>query len=527
MATAERLIIENMFMIADKNGKDVPFHLNSAQAKLDAHLTGRDRIPKARQLGISSYVLGRFTAKCLHQRNTRAVVISHDKESTQRMLSKVHYMLDNIRGPSPQTKLANKNEISFPKTNSYFYIGTAGARKFGRGDTITNLHCSEIAFWPDPKSLVSGLYQAVPRGGEIFEESTGNGVGNYYHRQCMNSYEGKGRFRLHFFNWVDFPEYRVPLSSNDRKQLENDLQDDWEEPHLVHDLGIDLEQIAWRREKLEELDYDLRLFHQEYPITLDQCFQSTGYSLFPNVNYVPRTDWTRLDANLWACADELPVINHYHYAIGVDIGGGVYRDRSVCEVINIEKNCQVAELVTDNIPPDLYAYKVKALGEMFNNAFVTVESNNHGGMTLLKLKEIYPQNLLYANKEDTDNIMEYGYRTTSKSKPLLVNNFRREFTDGFTICSPALRDELATFVETEEGKLQAEEGCFDDRVMAMAVGLMGARKAHLLDIVTRSSPHIYDPSHDPFSLDGILQEFKHRRGGSGRYPIAPHVRNMR
>ena len=81
------------------------------------------------------------------------------------MLGKVHYMLDNIKGPAPTTKLANRNELSFPKTNSYFYIGTAGARKFGRGDTITHLHCSEIAFWQDPKSLVSGLYQAVPRTG--------------------------------------------------------------------------------------------------------------------------------------------------------------------------------------------------------------------------------------------------------------------------------------------------------------------------------------------------------------------------
>ena len=89
---------------------------------------------------------------------------------------------------------------------------------------------------------------------------------------------------------------------------------------------------------------------------------------------------------------------------------------------------------------------------------------------------------LYTQREDTDKILEFGYRTTSKTKPLLVNNFRREFTDGFVIVSPTLRDELSTFVETDKGTLEASTGCFDDRVMAMAVGLMGARKAHLLDM---------------------------------------------
>jgi hypothetical protein len=59
-------------------------------------------------------------------------------------------------------EFASKREFTFPKTNSMFYIGTAGARKFGRGDTITDLHCSEYAFWENPVDLFSGLTDAVP-----------------------------------------------------------------------------------------------------------------------------------------------------------------------------------------------------------------------------------------------------------------------------------------------------------------------------------------------------------------------------
>jgi hypothetical protein len=521
MATAERLIIESMFRIPDKDGNDVDFKLNREQAMLDSMLTARNRVPKARQLGISTYVLGNFTAKCLHKRNSRCVVISHDKESTQRMLSKVHYMLENIKGPKAQTKLANKNEITFPKTGSMFYIGTAGARKFGRGDTITDLHCSEIAYWPDPKSLTAGLYQAVPYNGLIIEESTGNGVGNYYHRGCMNAYEGKGRWRLHFFNWLKFPEYFRELSAEEANDLMMNLKEEWEEPRLIK-AGLTPGQIAWRRDKLEEMDYDLRQFHQEYPVTLDECFQSTGYSLFQNVNYEPTERWVRHDAHLWVLEDELRVAKDNVYAIGADVAGGVGRDRSVAQIINITKNEQVGEWVADNISPDMFAYKLAALGEMFGNAFITVETNNHGGMTLMQLKDIYPQWLLYSRREDTDKVLEYGYQTTAKTKPLLINNLRREFREKFTIHSPALRDELGTFVEKDTGKLEAEAGCHDDRVMSLAVGLMGAMKAHLQSNLETKGRMINSLAHDPFSLEGMLASIKklnHSRAmGDGPIP---------
>jgi len=523
MATPERAIIESMFMIPTKSGDDVPFVLNREQALLDSHLTGRDRVPKARQLGITSYVLARWTARCLYKRNTRAVVISHDTESTQRMLARVHYILENLRGPKAKTKLANKNEITFPKTDSMFYIGTAGAKKFGRGDMITNLHCSEIAYWPDPKALTTGLYQAVPIGtGEIIEESTGNGTGNYYHRRCMDSYAGTSQFRLHFFNWLNFPEYRISLTDEEKKDLKTNLNPAWEEIKLYEEGILNLEQIAWRRIKLEELDYDLKNFKQEYPITLDECFQSTGFGLFPVINYEPRESWKQIDSGLWVDTDELGRISQSKYALGVDVSAGVGRDRSVIHVLDIMRNRQVGEYVVDNVPPDLLAFKIKYIGEMFNDAFVTVESNNHGGMTLLELKKIYPMHLLYSSKEDTEVVLEFGYRTTSKTKPLLINNLRKEFTDGFKIVSPGLKDELSTFVETEEGKLQAQEGCFDDRVMAAAICQMGARKAFLKEILVSEQNRKVISTHNPFSLDSILHEFN--RKSTRNFPIPPQHR---
>lgn len=517
MATPERLIIESMFMVADKEGRDVEFKLNAAQAKLDAHLTGRDIIPKARQEGISTYYLGRNTVKCMGKRNTRAVVISHDKESTQRMLHKVHYFIENIRGPKPVIKNSSKNEITFPKTNSMFYIGTAGSRKFGRGDTITDLHCSEIAYWPDPKGLMTGLLQAVPYSGEVSIESTGNGVGNYYHKMVMNALASKGRYRLHFFNWIDFPEYKVYLTPEQEVELLNNLDTELEEDMLVEKYNLTAGQLQWRREKLEELDYDLHEFKQEYPITLDECFQSSGRSIFQIVKSFDHDGWKKEDAYMHKLADH-PKPGRA-YSIGVDVGAGIGKDNSVIQVLDLESMEQVAIWVSNWIAPDTLAVHIDEVARMFNEAFVTVESNNHGLTTLVELTKLYPSIKIY--RQDTvnrgDSVMTLGMRTSVRTKPMLLGKLRKLLTHDITIHDSGTTSELSTFVEKENGALEAEEGCKDDRVMALAMAAWAIEKAALIGL---PPPLPKVEVKDPFSLDSIIEELQSR---GTKFPISPQA----
>ena len=82
-----------------------------------------------------------------------------------------------------------------------------------------------------------------------------------------------------------------------------------------------------------------------------------------------------------------------------------------------------------------------------------------------------------------------------------------------------MKDELNTFVEDENGKLCATQGCFDDRVMALAVAKEGGK----------SAPYIYekqiqeakvDGKGGAFSVDSIIEELraKHDRR-EGSFPI--------
>ena len=534
MATKERAIIEGLLMIADKEGNDVPFILNSAQSALDDSFTGRDIIPKARQEGISSYYIARALAKCLSTRNVNAVIVAHEDKATKKMLKKAHYMVENMRGPKPVIKNKSANEITFSKMNSSLSIGTAGSANVGVGDTIHFLHCSEVALWDDPKSLLTGLFQAVPKNGEIGMESTGRGQGNYYHRAVMRAASGNSRYRLHFFNWHEFKEYTYHLSPEQEQKILDNLMPEWEEDKLIEQWGLTAGQLAWRRDKIEELDYDLTKFKQEYPMTLDECFQATGRSVFSTVNYKKVDSWEQVEPNLWILGGHPRP--DYTYAIGGDVGGGVGQDNSVAEIICLNTFEQVGEFIDNRIAPDNFGRKLKYLGHMFNTAFITPENNNHGILTIDVLRKkdseteepAYPRHMIYrkvkpgtGSREEVDVITDFGFRTSVKSKPFAVGKFRMIVRKELLIHSPFLKDEMGSFIENENGTMSADTGCMDDSVMAMSMCIVGVDKALMRMSRQQEQYESEKLYNDPFTLESIIHEL-HNRVGEG-FPIADQV----
>lgn len=526
--TPEAMIIESLFMVVDKDGNDVPFKLNSAQKAIDENLSRRNIIPKARQEGVSTYFLARFTAACLMYKNVKAVIISHDTESTQRLLQRCIYFCTNLRCKEKVKMGRNSlNTITFPKTNSMIYIGTAGSKKFGRGDTITHLHCSEYAYWPDPKGLLSGLMQAVPLSGEIHIESTGNGKGNDYHRRCMRAYNGESSWKCHFLNWIDFVEYAIPVDGIEADMIMNNLREEWEEPELVEKFNLTPGQIAWRRLKLEELDYDLHEFKQEYPIYINDCFRASGMSLFQKVNHKKSEDWVQ-ESTFLHVLDGHPKLS-YTYSLGADPSGGVGGDNAVAQILCVETGEQVAEYANNMIEPDMFGLKLAELGRRFNNAFITVESNNHGPVTLKTLRDDaeYPSELIYEESngngvfDDDRSLMRLGFRTTKRTKPILIGELRTALVGDITIYSEPLADELSTFIEHDNGELSAQENCHDDRVIAIALSNIGLTRAALYGTNTRVRQQ-KQVLHDPFSFDSIIADFKRDKG----FPISPQHKTV-
>ena len=403
-------------------------------------------------------------------------MIAHDKDTTERLFQRAQLFLKLLKGPKPVLGKSNEQELHFAKTGATFFIGTAGSKNFGRGDTITDLHCSEFAFWKDPKQQAMGLFQAVPHSsGFIGKECTANGYGTYHHRQFMKAWRGEGRFKARFYPWYIFKEYasKVPLQYPLTP----------EEMEIQVKFSLSENQIQWRREKIQDdFEGEILLFQQEYPATMEEAFLVSGGSLFPNVRVLETKAFKRRHVPTGKCEIlEGHPNKDYHYVFGIDTSGGTGNDYSTIEGLCVETQEEVLAYSTNVLPPPRFAEVVLDLAEEFNKAYLVPEANQHGISLISCIRESSTYNLPGRIWRDvrknstgpTDNL--YGYRTTQASKYRLIGTLQKYITSLNLYCYDT-GEELKGYGEDEKGKLSNIETKNDDRVIALALACLGLMK---------------------------------------------------
>lgn len=519
--------IEKHLYIKTKDKKVIPLPMNPIQKKYWKEKTNRDIILKPRQLGFTTLKVAQYFERIINEKNVNAVIIAHNADSTQKIFSTVQLMYENLpeekklelNDGSNKPKYGNRKEYYFVGNNSRISVGTAGNTSFGRGDTVNYLHCSEVAFWPNPEELMTGLLQAVPYDGEVCIETTANGVGNYFYRTYFEAKEGQSRFIPHFYRWFDHPEYKLELNPGEKLEL------DFEEQQLIETYNLTLEQIKWRRWKVSEMpDKDglskEDLYKQEYPEDEISCFLTSGRPIFDVKKLMAirkrlekeRNNYTEYTINhtteiqtIENEYDEVEIVfedfiheqykgelkvyeeprEDLEYVIGGDVAEGKDGgDYSVVEVIEKETGRQVAEL-HGHWEPDVFAKKTKRLGLYYNDAIIGIERNNHGHAVLNTLinYDVY-ENLYHHVSYNSTNGKEEsapGFPTNKQTKPILVSDLQEGIREEYLpISSIELVDELITFVNLGNGKMGAQEGCHDDRVMALGIALQ-VRKNTVVD----------------------------------------------
>lgn len=267
--------------IKDKEGSLVQFVFNQAQLYLHNRLEdqikriGRVRvlILKGRQQGCSTYVGARYYHKTTRFKGKATFILSHQANTTDKLFGMTERFYEHTPEPlRPDTKVANRRELSFASLDSSYCIGTAGNEDVGRGGTVQYFHGSEVAFWKNTDGIVKGVLQSVPDlpGTEIILESTANGMGNLFHQKCMDAMEEDSEYELVFIPWFWQDEYR--------KDLPYSFLPTQEEAELQELFKLDDKQIYWRRMKIKELG-SLGSFKQEYPMTVEEAFQTSGNRL--------------------------------------------------------------------------------------------------------------------------------------------------------------------------------------------------------------------------------------------------------
>lgn len=500
MSINTKKYIESYIKIRDKEGNIIPLKLNEPQLKYynvikrlhEQNKPIRIIILKARQMGFSTETESIIFKNVVTNHNYNAGIVAHKEDSTANLfnMSKrmLEYLPDTIK---PEQKKSNAKELVFNNANgtgldSKMKCMTAGGKGIGRSDTFTALHLSELAFWEgDKQDILLGLLQAVPNipNSMVVIESTANGF-DYFKELWDKAVSGENDFYPLFVGWNELEEYKMAYTGFKLTEDEKELQ------RLYN---VSLEQLEWRRWCIKNnCGGDIDKFKQEYPITPEEAFLSTGKCYFNKKNIINRINEVKepiIQGSFSCYYDGLRIRgrkfrqeekgsikiykypeNNVPYVIGGDTAGEG-SDYFTAHIINNITGEQVAVLKQqyDEIE---YVKQVYCLGMFYNKALIGPETN-FSTYPIQKLVELNYPNLYVRKKEDTylsKHDKAFGFKTTSITRPLILANLQEIVKDEIEkINDKDTLREMLTFIVNKNGRAEAEEGYHDDLVMGLAI----------------------------------------------------------
>lgn len=445
LLTSKLWRLENLYYIKDKQGKVVKFKLNDAQLYYFLYRSTHNVIPKARQLGFTTFHIIDYLDDCLFEENAiDACIIADTDRNVKKIFEKVKLAWDHF--PLKHLFTVNKdnvNQLSFSNGSSI------QVSRDGRSGTFQRLHISELAkidrkYPQKAEDIVTGAIPTVPEiGGKVSVESTGNGdSGEFYDIVKMaREIHAEGRrpfgheFQLFFFPWTMNPEYEI-----EQGELQPETERYMEENNLTK-----RQALFWQnKRKILKLKV-----YQEYPTTIDECFIITDNRYFDldMINRKIKEIRKPIEAGRFWKMWEAPK-DGVDYIIGCDVAEGYGGDSSTIQVIRRDTGEQVYEYCCNSIKTTEFAKQIYKIGKFYNWALVGVERNNHGltvltvlnrGVLLDDTRKVYPN--LYKqksiDKSNNKTTFKLGWLTTSASKPLMLDEFDSAFEDDSVLINSA------------------------------------------------------------------------------------------
>jgi hypothetical protein len=513
------LYAEKNLKVRDKDGSIVQFIPNSVQKKLvelvllelAAGRPVRFIILKARQMGISTIIEAIIFWYTATHKNISATIVAHLDDASRNIYEMFRRYYDNAL-PTFQPKLRynTKKDLTFEVLGSTIMTGSAESKEIGRSRTNQILHNSEVAFWANGQELVAGLMQTVPMRANtmVFHESTANGIGGYFYETWQSAKRGDSTFTPVFFAWFDTDEYRVNLPVQGIS-----LSDSEKAMKLTYKLEDT--QLMWYRMKLREFGNDTDRMKQEYPSNDMEAFIASGRPRFDinklldyeqqasvgdmielvNGEEFTYTKVEKASLQVWKYPDRLG-----QYVMGVDVAEGLeHGDYSVITVLN-KKTMEVVARWRGHCDPDRLGDIAYDIGMWYMRALLGTEVNNHGLTTLQRLKDrnyptLYTRDKSYEKEYYDTPASQLGWRTDLRTKPLMIDYYAQAIREGsikeYDIT--AIR-ECMTYVVDENGRTNAQEGCFDDCVISTAIALQMFQWSFS---APDSQDFYYDPNYTP------------------------------
>lgn len=515
---------EHCAKIVNTTGQVIPLIPKPAQLRIwqaiqrqrEAGKPVRIIVPKARKEGVSTMAVALAIQRVTLTANHNAIGVAQDASTAAELLQMATLMHANLPDSAewpvkpPIANRERKKELVFGNPariaqatgdfgiNSRIRVDTAAEFEAGRGFTFHTVHCSEPAFWPDLKRKLTSLLNAVPDEPEtmVILESTSNGH-NHWRDLCMQAQDGLNDFEIVFLPWFDEPQYvRAFGSEHEREEFIDSIgTGDFgtDEPELLS-RGLSFEQLHWRRWAIaNRTQGDIRIFHQEYPATLEESFLSSGRQVFNQmhvgrareaVEAVPEPEKGTFDAKgmrtrrmrygtveipegpewktgkgqweVWEHPDPLA-----SYIVAHDPAGDEVMDEEKAAmkgvvIIDHKTGMQVAQLETQ-ADADLLARQIYLAALYYNRAWVAVETTGGWGLsTARKLHYdfaypfVFKGKRLTASKDKTEDRL--GFDTNRTSKVILEDGAREMLREGsHGLRSRKIVRQLTTYVKNVKG----------------------------------------------------------------------------
>lgn len=276
--------LNNLYYVKDENGQKVRFHMREIQEYLHDNLWYFNIIPKARQLGMTTFFTIFYLDQILFSENKTAVIIAHKQEDMKKIFqNKIRFAWDNLypwlKAFIGEPDANSANELRFPNGSS-ISVSTSS-----RSGTVNFLHVSEFGYicqkFPDKaEEIVTGAINSVhPKEGQVNMvsiESTAAGREGYFYKFAMDAERNmKTKKKLSVLDWKLF---FFPWWIDDKYTIDDDFVITVEYQKyfemLKNKYKVDLMdgQKRWYIKK-RELNGD-KMF-AEYPSTLEEAFSAT------------------------------------------------------------------------------------------------------------------------------------------------------------------------------------------------------------------------------------------------------------
>lgn len=310
---------ENALKLPNEDGELVAMKPRPAQVLIEEAIQRQQQsgkpirilILKSRRLGSSTWSVATLLRRLTQRQNRKGQIVAQNSQTAAELFGVAKTMYQHLpaeewlkppiyrENDTKDSKLMWWGERSGLERNrgnlginSQLTIDTAGVVEAGRGMTIHDLLCTEVAFWNDPRKALSLLNAVYDRPDTcIILESTANGF-NWFKDRWDRAKRGDSAYEPVFIGWtVDENAVRPFDSEEDREKFIATIgTGPWgeDEPRLIEEHGCTPEQLHWRRRTIEDkTEGKLELFDQEYPSDPARAFVGSGKHVF-SITFVQR-----------------------------------------------------------------------------------------------------------------------------------------------------------------------------------------------------------------------------------------------